>query len=260
MPPRAHLARLFVAVDVPADAREALADWGRRAARAAGAASDPRAPAQLRPVDADSVHLTLCFLGSRPVQEIDQLAAVLPDCAAHASELCVGAPVWLPQRRPRALAVAIADETAPAGRADGHEDDGSDQGGAGAGAGTGRRGRGGGSGHGGAGELERMQLQLRDALAAVSDWQPERRRFRAHITLVRVRGGGRRRRGPRASGERHGGVDPAALTAIALPATPGLAFVPESVTLYRSRLEPSGARYEALASCRLLPPEGDARR
>ena len=38
-----------------------------------------------------------------------------------------------------------------------------------------------------------------------------------------------------------------------LPPTPQLRFSAQAVVLYRSFLEPSGARYEALASCELPP-------
>jgi 2'-5' RNA ligase len=208
---RGSVARLFVAVDVPAEGREAIAAWGKEAVRAAAAATEARTLPGLRVIDADSVHLTLCFLGSRPVGEIEAAAAVLPGCAAHACELRLGAPVWLPRRRPRALAVAVSDDPP--------------------------------------GELERLHGQLRDALTAATGWEPERRRFRAHITSVRVRGGSRRRRDGR------GGLDAAVLTAVALPATPRVSLLPETLTLYRSVLAPAGARYEALESCRLLPAD-----
>jgi 2'-5' RNA ligase len=209
--PRGRVARLFVAVDVPAREREALAAWGREAIRAVAALSESRSPPALRAIDPDSIHLTLCFLGSRPVGEIETAAAVLPGCAAHACELSLGAPLWLPRRRPQALAVAVQDDPE--------------------------------------GELGRLQAQLRDALAAATAWEPERRRFRGHVTVVRVRGGSRRRRGERS------GLDSAAMTTVALPATPRLEFLPETLTLYRSVLDPAGALYEPLASCRLLPAE-----
>jgi 2'-5' RNA ligase len=154
----------------------------------------------LRLVGPEDLHVTLCFLGSRPVGELDALAAAIPSCAGHACELAVGAPVWLPLRRPSALAVEVHDED---------------------------------------GELGRLHDQLQRALVrAASDWEPQRRRFRAHVTVARVRGG-RRRRG--------GGSWPPP------PPTPRLRFAPESLTLYRSRLHPSGASYEPLARCSLVP-------
>ena len=208
--PRGPAARLFVAADIPADEQEALAAWGKEAARAVSHAGDSRTPPGLRVIEPENIHLTLAFLGSRPVTDIDAVAAVLPACAAHACELEVQAPVWLPRRRPRALAVAVREE--------------------------------------GGTELERMQAQVRDALAGAIAWEPDRRRYRPHITVVRVRGGSRRRR------DGHATLDGVLLTAVTLPPTPRLRFVPESVTLYRSQLDPGGARYEAMAACRLLPP------
>ncbi len=260
-------ARLFVAVDPPAWVREELADWARRVAAQMRAAGVPRDAMRL--LDADSLHLTLCFLGSRPVAEIDALAAAVEMGLAratvssgsrrespergpveHASEVSIGAPLWLPPRRPHALAVEINDR---------------------------------------GGALTSVQQQLSQALANASGWEPERRRFRAHITVARVRGNAlgatrrRRRRsfrdspvnavapvltrtasagssataGPRAAqGGRHGAgptdrhadaARAAAPTELPLPATPQLGFSPPEVVLYRSWLVPAGASYEALA-------------
>jgi len=182
-------ARLFVAVDPPAQVREELAGWARRVAAQMRAGGISRGA--LRLLDADSLHITLCFLGSRPVGEINALTdAVGVD--AEPCELSLGAPLWLPPRRAQALAVEVHD-------------------------------------HGGG--LARVQERLRAALAGASGWEPERRRFRPHVTVARVRGGGRR--GRRAEQ--------------LLPATPQLGFTPPEVVLYRSWLAPAGATYEALA-------------
>ncbi len=97
------------------------------------------------------------------------------------------------------------------------------------------------------GELARLQERVSGALAGVSGWRPERRRFRPHITLARVRGrvGGSRQAADRASAraDRPG-------RELSLPATPRLSFTPEAIVLYRSWLAPEGANYEALASAR----------
>jgi 2'-5' RNA ligase len=203
---RGATARLFVAVDPPLPVREELTEWTRGVAVAARAAGSARGA--LRLLDAHSLHLTLCFLGSRPVGEIETLATALAAGAEHACELSVGAPLWLPPRRPHALAVEIHD----------HD-----------------------------GELARVQGEVSAALAGVSDWQPERRRFRAHVTLARLgRGAGRRRR---SSAAPFGGED----REWPLPATPPLSFTPEAIVLYRSWLTREGAHYEALASSELVP-------
>ncbi len=129
-------ARLFVAIDLPAAVRAELARWARSAAssvRAASrAASDPGAPpprgaragrppaarrstagGRLRLLEPDALHVTLCFLGSRPAGEIGAVGeAVTAGCAEAPpiGELAVGAPLWLPPRRPRALAVELHDD------------------------------------------------------------------------------------------------------------------------------------------------------
>jgi 2'-5' RNA ligase len=199
---RGPTARLFVAVDPPARVREALAGWTR------GAAADmdlrpARGPGRpLRVLDAEALHLTLCFLGSRPVEEIDEIGEALRASAARVGELSVGAPLWLPPRRARVLAIEIHDTE---------------------------------------GELARLQRRVRDAISETISWEPERRRFRAHVTVARVReqpggGGSERERRP-------------------LPATPQLRFTPESAVLYRSWLSPAGATYEPLATCGLTTVE-----
>lgn len=99
--------RLFVALEPPADVREALAAWARDAV-----GEDP----QLRLVAADALHLTLAFLGERPDADVGLLAPALaralsgvaPPRDAHAL-----APLWLAPRRPHVLTVAVAD---PSGR------------------------------------------------------------------------------------------------------------------------------------------------
>jgi 2'-5' RNA ligase len=72
-----------------------------------------------------------------------------------------------------------------------------------------------------------------------TSWQAERRRFRAHITVARMRGRSAARRSSHAG-------EPALL------ATPPLSFTPASIVLYRSWLSKAGASYEALAASDLL--------
>jgi len=88
---------------------------------------------------------------------------------------------------------------------------------------------------------ERMQARLSDALAAADLFEPEKRAFWPHVTLARVRPEGRGSRRPRAV-ER----PPKELP-------PGLseAFHSVRLTLYRSELQPLGARYVPLAQVEL---------
>jgi 2'-5' RNA ligase len=217
-------ARLFVAVDPPAEVREELLAWARRALTRMSRGRSPRANGDTRLLEPEALHLTLCFLGGRPVSEIETIGDALADCAASVGELELGAPLWLPPRHPRVLAVEVHD-------------------------------RGGG--------LARLHAAVCGALADATDWQPERRGFKAHITVARVRGGGRQRgrRRPRpgerasvgaAGAERGRERQPEP----SLPATPQLRFTPASVVLYRSFLSRSGASYQALASCELLAAGG----
>jgi 2'-5' RNA ligase len=204
--PRDTKARLFVAIDPPAQAREQLAAWARAAlGRRRGEGQGANRP--LRLLDPELLHLTLCFLGARPVEEIGAVSGALEECAVGVGEVSIGAPLWLPPRRPRVLAVEVHDPY---------------------------------------GGLTHLHDSLIAALAAATGWSPAdgggssggRRRFRPHITLVRMREGAAGRMG----------VDRRAL-----PPTPALAFTPGELVLYRSWLAPDGASYEALARATLVP-------
>lgn len=144
-------ARLFVALELPESARAALVRW-RDAALA-----DVSGSSGLRFVRPEDLHVTLCFLGSRPADEIEQIGAA---CGVVAGEPPVessfGEPVWLPLRRPRVLAVSLEDAE---------------------------------------GALGRMQAALSAALLAGGWYAPESRPFLAHVTVARVASAGPRVRG-----------------------------------------------------------------
>jgi 2'-5' RNA ligase len=192
----ASTARLFVAVDPPAQVCEQLAAWARSAVRGLGTSGGKTH--SVRVLDPELLHVTLCFLGNRPVQEIAAVGEALEECVRGVGELAVGAPLWLPPRRPRALAVELRDD------ADGG--------------------------------LEALHDALVRALARACGYEEGRRRFRAHVTLARMREGPRGPAGARA-----------------LPPTPALSFTPASIVLYRSWLSPAGASYEALMTRMLAP-------
>ena len=92
--------RLFIALDLPAAVVDALVSW-----RAPLLAENER----LRAVAPEALHATLCFLGERPQAAIEPLGAIVAEVAGQAGGLALGAPLWLPRRRPRVLAVALDD-------------------------------------------------------------------------------------------------------------------------------------------------------
>lgn len=148
-----------------------------------------------RIIEASNLHVTLCFLGGHEAGLVPSIAEA---CASAASGLAapalrLGEAAWLPPRGPRVLGVAVSDAS---------------------------------------GGLAAVQAALSRALSAGGWYRPEKRAFLAHVTVARVRGSARVRRGE---------VDPPA----------PLEFDGRVVTLYRSHLGPAGARYEALSTVAL---------
>ena len=185
---RPSRARLFVAVDLPAEVRAPLAAWGWSAV---GAAGDT-----LRAVSEANLHLTLAFLGAREEEQSESIGALVTACGAPAGPLSLGDALWLPPRRPGVLSVAVGEEEG--------------------------------------GTLARLQQAVVEALVAGAAFEPETRPFRPHVTVARVRARQRLRPGE-----------------VTLPAPPKATFRPPSLTLYRSRTGPGGARYESLARASL---------
>jgi len=64
----------------------------------------------MRVLDPDVLHVTLCFLGNQPLDRVEDIDSRLAEIADHVGELSVGAPLWLPARRPRVLAVELHDD------------------------------------------------------------------------------------------------------------------------------------------------------
>src|SRR5687768_11670047 len=100
---RSPRARLFVALDLPDEIRDGIVAWQRRELR------DPA----LRPMKAESLHMTLAFLGYHPERDIERIGevALAAGRAAPVIEL-EPEPVGVPRgRRPRLFALdAKADE------------------------------------------------------------------------------------------------------------------------------------------------------
>ena len=96
-------ARLFIAMDLPDDARAALVKW--RAGAFAGRD-------ELRLLDPEALHVTLVFLGYMAEKQIPDVAgtmrAALPDVATPVLAATGVKPI--PPRRPRLFALELSDE------------------------------------------------------------------------------------------------------------------------------------------------------
>jgi len=145
-------------------------------------------PAIWRPVAPEAIHLTLAFLGRRPAEDVATAARVLRDAAGLAPRLAFDGALLLPPRRARVLCASLLDPD---------------------------------------GTLGKLQARVSDGLAAAGVYVPEKRPFRAHATVARLR--------PSARAPRSLDVAPEPLE-----------FAGEALTLFESRLHPHGARYEPL--------------
>jgi RNA 2',3'-cyclic 3'-phosphodiesterase len=184
-------ARLFVALDLPGEVREAIVGWG------SGELADPA----LRPVPPESLHVTLAFLGYRPEGEIAEIAEVVRESAGPAPWMELLDPVQRPARgRARVFTLPVLSP------------------------GT-----------------EALQTGLEQGLVAQGFFKPENRPFWPHVTVARVR--------PEARGSRR----PAIVSKAPGPLPPELTEprIAVRMTLYRSVLQPTGARYVPLAQVEL---------
>lgn len=165
------------------------------AARAALVAFRDKAadPEVWRPVPDEALHLTLAFLGRRPAGDVTVVSSVLHDVAEAAPRLVLGGGLVLPPRRARVLCASLEDPD---------------------------------------GTLGELQARVSDELTAAGVYVPEKRPFRPHVTVARLR--------PRARASRtvSGSPEP-------------LEFAGGPLTLFESRLHPHGARYEPLVRVNL---------
>lgn len=93
--------RLFVALDLPEDTRDALADW-----------ADQAAPTAIQRVPRRELHVTLAFLGQRDEGDVPAVAELLGETDRALPALRTTEALWLPPRRPGVLTAALADEPA----------------------------------------------------------------------------------------------------------------------------------------------------
>ena len=143
--PGSPRARLFVALDLPEAARSAIAEWRDGAIAGRG---------DLRPVRADALHVTLCFLGWRGEKDVPSIAETMSGACSGLDppRLTARGLEPVPRRRPRLLALDLDD---PGGAA------------------------------------SAVQSSVAGALAAARAYVPEERPFWPHVTLARVKRGER---------------------------------------------------------------------
>lgn len=100
--PESPPARLFIALELPAEIRAGIDRWG------AEELGDPA----LRRLPEDSLHVTLVFLGDTPAERIRRIAAVLLRLGGTAPRLeLTSQPVALPRgRRPGLFALEVRSE------------------------------------------------------------------------------------------------------------------------------------------------------
>jgi 2'-5' RNA ligase len=184
--------RMFVALDLPQIVREEIATWGETVL------ADPA----LRRVPAESLHLTLAFLGDRPLEDVERIECAMEEVADVPLFLELGGPVGRPTcERPRVIALPV---TFPR-------------------------------------PIEARQADLAEILAFEQLYKPEKRPFWPHVTVARVRAEGRGSRRP---------------MQVEVPSGPAPTehvgfFNGVRISLYRSELQPSGARYVPLAQVQL---------
>jgi 2'-5' RNA ligase len=186
--------RMFVALDLPQTVREEIAAWGETEL------ADPA----LRRVPSESLHVTLAFLGDRPLRDVEPIAEVIEWAAEKPVPLELGSPVGRPARgRPRLVALPALG-----------------------------------------GPVEKLEEILSRALALEGLCKPEKRPFWPHLTVARVRAEGRGSGRP---------------TQVDIPTAPSPTertgrFDAVRISLYRSELQPRGARYVPLAQVKLPGP------
>lgn len=168
--------RLFCALRLPDATAERIAAWQDEAFG--------EVP-EVRLTPREHLHLTLAFLGHRPVEELESILGALREAAAHAEPSLLALRGY---RETRSVGMLAFDDEAGRGAA--------------------------------------LAADLHERLAGLGVYEPERRKWLPHVTVLRFR------RRPRLK-----------------PPLPALeTFVPSDAAAFLSRLRPEGARYEVLES------------
>ena len=169
--------RLFLALRLPDDAVRALVRWQR---------DDLGAPAGVRIVPEENLHVTVAFLGSRPAGELESIVAALREAAAEEVERPVLTPLRYRETRSVGMLVCEDDEA----------------------------------------RATRFAENVHERLRRLGVYEPEKRQWLPHLTVVRFR------RRPRLN-----------------PPIPDLGPVTMSESaVMHSVLRPSGAQYEVMES------------
>jgi 2'-5' RNA ligase len=141
-------ARLFVALDLPKALRDGIAAWGRR----------ELVDSALRAVPAESLHITLAFLGYLPEREIKRLGEIVRGIRAPAPSLKLSDPIARPSlKRARLFALPVISP-----------------------------------------EAVELQDELEKRLVAERFYKPEKRPFWPHVTVARVKSLGKGNKQPMA--------------------------------------------------------------
>ena len=137
---------MFVAFDLPEMVREDIAAWGE------GELSDPA----LRRVAPEALHVTLAFLGNRPLDDVERIEEAMWEIAETPVLLQLQGPVGRPAHgRPRLVALPV--DSPP---------------------------------------VEARQRELSETLVLEGLYKQESRPFWPHVTVARVRAEGRGSRRP----------------------------------------------------------------
>lgn len=190
--------RLFVALELPPDVRQAAGELARELKRSG---------ADVKWVKPETMHLTLKFLGEVPDKEVPAVTGALERALAgrEGLELALeGCGAFPSPKRPQVVWLGVAGQVE---------------------------------------ELKDLARAVESELARLG-FPPERRSFKAHLTLGRLRRG---RRGGGGGGGGGGGVVPLAREIAARAAYAGPAFRADWVALMKSTLTPAGPIYEPLA-------------
>ena len=140
--PKSERIRMFVALDLPQMVRDEIASWGE------AELVDPA----LRRVPAESLHVTLAFLGNKPLGVVERIAQAMEEVADIPVLMTLGAPVGRPAPgRTRFIALPV-DFSRP---------------------------------------IEGLRERLSEILVFERLYEPEKRPFWPHVTVAGVRAEGR---------------------------------------------------------------------